>query len=77
MNERGVALILVILMISVIVAVTLHLNILSRSGIYEAANLGDGIQATCVAKSGFYAGEALLREDKNSFDSLNRQSIQQ
>ncbi len=71
MNDRGVALILVILMISVIIAVTLHLNILSRSGIYEAANLGDGIQAACVAKSGFYAGEALLREDKNSFDSLN------
>ncbi|MBW2600165.1 MAG: general secretion pathway protein GspK, partial [Deltaproteobacteria bacterium] len=35
-----------------------------------AANLGDGIQATCVAKSGFYAGEALLQGDKNSFDSL-------
>jgi len=71
MNDRGVALIIVILMISVIIAVTLHLNILSRSGIYEAANLGDGIRAAYVAKSGFYAGEALLREDKNSFDSLN------
>jgi len=71
MNDKGVALIVVILMISVIIAVTLHLNILSRSGIYEAANLGDGIRAAYVAKSGFYVGEALLREDKNSFDSLN------
>ena len=71
LNERGVALIIVIMMISVIIAVTLHLNILSRSGIYEAANLGDGIKATYIAKSGFYAGEALLREDKNSFDFLN------
>ena len=71
MNERGVALILVILMISIIIAVTLQLNISSRSEIYEAANLGDGIRATCAAKSGFYMGEALLAEDTNNFDSLN------
>ena len=71
MNDRGVALILVILMISIIIAITLQLNISSRSEIYEAANLGDGIRAAYAAKSGFYAGEALLHEDKNSFDSLN------
>ena len=71
MNNRGVALVLVILMISIIIAVTLQLNISSRSEIYEAANLGDGVRAACAAKSGFYAGEALLHEDKNSFDSLN------
>jgi len=56
MNDRGVALILVILMISIIVAITLQLNLASRSGIYEAANLGDGIRATHVAKSGFCMG---------------------
>ncbi|MBW2630659.1 MAG: general secretion pathway protein GspK [Deltaproteobacteria bacterium] len=71
MNDRGVALILVILMISIIVAITLQLNMASRSGIYEAANLGDGIRAACVAKSGFCMGEALLSEDKNDLDSLN------
>ena len=71
MNNRGVALVLVILMISIIIAITLQLNISSRSEIYEAANLGDGVRATCAAKSGFYMGEALLHEDKNSFDSLN------
>ena len=71
MNDRGVALILVILMISIIIAVTLQLNISSRSEIYEAANLRDGFRAAYAAKSGFYAGEALLHEDKNSFDSLN------
>ena len=69
-NDRGVALILVILMISVIVAVTLQLNISSRSEIYEAANIRDGIKLIYIAKSGFYGGEALLNEDKNSFDSL-------
>lgn len=71
MNNRGVALVLVILMISIIIAVTLQLNISSRSEIYEAANLRDGIRAACVAKSGFYKGEALLTEDTNTFDSLN------
>ncbi|MEA3486825.1 MAG: type II secretion system protein GspK [Thermodesulfobacteriota bacterium] len=71
MNDRGVALILVILMISTIIAITLQLNTASRSGIYEAANLGDGIRAACVAKSGFCMGEAILSEDKNDLDSLN------
>ena len=71
MNNRGVALILVILMISIIIAITLQLNISSRSEIYEAANLGDGIRAACAAKSGFYIGEALLAGDTNNFDSLN------
>jgi len=71
MNDRGVALVLVILMISIIIAVTLQLNISSRSEIYEAANLGDGIRAACAAKSGFYMGEALLIEDIRDLDSLN------
>ena len=71
LNDRGVALILVILMISIIIAVTLQLNISSRSEIYEAANLGDGIRAACAAKSGFYTGEALLIEDIRDLDSLN------
>ena len=71
LNNRGVALILVILMISVIIAVTLQLNISSRSEIYEAANLSDGIKLAYVAKSGFYVGEALLMGDINDFDSLN------
>lgn len=71
MNNRGVALIIVILMISIIVAVTLQLNVASRSEIYEAANLADTIRLTYIAKSGFNGGEALLVEDDNEFDSLN------
>lgn len=71
MNNRGVALIIVILMISIIVAVTLQLNVASRSEIYEAANLADTIRLMYIAKSGFNGGEALLVEDDNEFDSLN------
>jgi general secretion pathway protein K len=69
-NRRGVALILVLLMISIIVAVTIQLNRSMRSEVYEAANLSDGIRLRYVAQSGFYAGEALLLADKNSFDAL-------
>jgi general secretion pathway protein K len=57
-------------MISIIIAVTLQLNRSSRSEIYEAANLSDGIRLRVVAQSGFYAGEAILLADKNAFDAL-------
>ena len=69
-NRRGVALILVLLIISIIIAVTLQLNSDTRSEVYEAANLGDGIRLRYVAESGFYAGEALVLADKNAADTL-------
>jgi general secretion pathway protein K len=69
-NQRGIALILVLLMISIIVALTIQLNRSQRSEIYEAANLSDGIRLRYVAQSAFYAGEAILLMDKNAFDAL-------
>ncbi|OHE16427.1 MAG: hypothetical protein A2X96_04125, partial [Syntrophobacterales bacterium GWC2_56_13] len=72
-NRRGIALILVLLMLSIITAVTLQLNRDSRSEIYEAANLSDGIRLRYVAESGFYAAGAILLADKTSFDSLKEQ----
>ena len=69
-NQRGVALILVLLMVSIIVALTIQLNRSQRSEIYEAANLSDGIRLRYVAQSAFYAGEAILLTDKNAFDAL-------
>lgn len=70
LNQRGIALILVLLMISIIVAVTIQLNRSQRSEIYDAANLSDGIRLRYVARSAFYAGEAILLMDKNAFDAL-------
>jgi general secretion pathway protein K len=70
-NNSGIALIIVLLMISVIIAITLQLNIASRSEIYKAANLKDGIKLLYIAKSGFYTGEALLLKDDNDYDALN------
>lgn len=70
LNRRGVALILVLLVISIITALTVQLNRDTRSGAYEAANLGDGIRLLYIAESGFHVGEAILLADKNAFDAL-------
>jgi general secretion pathway protein K len=70
LNERGVALILVILIVSILVAVTLEMNRSSRAEVYDATNLSDSIKLIYIAKSGFHAGIGLLLMDKNNFDAL-------
>jgi len=70
-DNKGIALILVLLIISIIVAVTLQFNIASRSAVYGAADLADTFKLMYIAKSGFFGAEALLIEDDNEFDSLN------
>lgn len=69
-SNRGVALIVVILMVSVIVALTVDFNRSTRDGLYGTANLSDGIRLYYIAKSGFSGGEALLMQDQNNFDAL-------
>jgi len=69
-NRRGVALIIVLLMVSIIVALTIQFNRDTRSEVYGAANISDGIRLRYIAESGFYVGEALLLADKTSFDAL-------
>lgn len=72
LNDHGVALIIVILMVSIIVAVTLELSRSSRASIYESANVAGRVQMTYLAKSAFNAGAAVLLSDKNpNCDSLN------
>jgi len=63
-------LILVILIISIIVAMTIALNRSTRYEIYDAANLSDAIKLIYIAKSGFFIGEALLLADKTYYDAL-------
>lgn len=69
LNNRGVALILVLLMISIIIAITIQFTVTTRSELYEAANLRDSIKLLYIAKSGFNMGEALLYEDDKDVDS--------
>ncbi|NVL90263.1 MAG: type II secretion system minor pseudopilin GspK [Desulfobacterales bacterium] len=72
-NNRGVALILTILIISLIVALTLQFNTFTRADLHAAANLRDGIRLGYVAKSGFNYALAVLIEDasEGSIDSLH------
>jgi len=69
-NHRGIALITVILIISIIVAVAIELNRSARAAIYDAANISDGIKLTYIAKSGFYGAAALLTNNDNNYDTL-------
>ena len=69
-DNRGIALITVILIISILVAVAIELNRSSRATIYDAANLSDGIKLTYIAKSGFYGATALLTNTKTDYTTL-------
>jgi len=69
-NKRGVALITVLLIISILIAVTVELNRSSRAEIYAAAGISDGIKLAYIAKSGFYAGSTLLMSSPHDYVSL-------
>jgi len=71
-NNRGIALILTILIVSLVVSLTLQFNTSMRSSLYAAANLSDGIKLGCIARSGFNGALAVLYADGSSgvVDSL-------
>jgi general secretion pathway protein K len=71
-NQKGIALIIVILMLSIIVALTVQFSRASRSAVYDAANMSDGIRLRYVAKSGFNAAQALLLVNKDNYDTLTQ-----
>ena len=65
-DDKGMALIMTILIISLIVAVTLQFNTSMRSNLQAAVNLKDGIKLGCIARSGFNCALAVLHEDISS-----------
>ncbi|MFO7568449.1 MAG: type II secretion system minor pseudopilin GspK [Smithellaceae bacterium] len=70
LNNKGAAIITVILIISILVAAGLELNRASRLDVHDAANLSDGIRLAYVAKSGFYGAAALVLNARGDYDSL-------
>lgn len=72
-NNRGIALILTIMIISLIVTLTLQFNASMRSGLEETANIRDGVKMGYIAKSGFNYALAVLDMDtaEGSVDSLH------
>jgi len=72
LDNKGIALILTILIVSLVVSLTLQFNTSMRSNLYAAANLSDGIKLGCIARSGFQGALAVLYADGSSgaVDSL-------
>ena len=62
-NNRGMALLMTILVISLILVMTLRFNVSMRSSITNASNLQNGIALDNMAKSIFNSARALLSVD--------------
>ena len=72
-NNRGMALLLTILVISLILVITLRFNRAMRSSLTSASNLQDNIALDYMAKSVINAARAILALDaaESNFDSLH------
>ena len=68
-DNRGFALILTILIVSLVVVLTLQFNNSMWSDLYSSANLRDGIRLRFIARSGVNCALAVLSEDSSSSDS--------
>src|SRR5210317_264745 len=72
-NNRGMALLMTILIISLILIITLRFNSSMRSSLTNAANLQDTIALDNMAKSVFNSARAVLSVDaeESEFDTLH------
>jgi len=60
-NNRGMALLMTILIISLIMVVTLRFNMTMRSSLSSASNLQNNVSLDYMARSVFNAARAILR----------------
>lgn len=70
-DNRGVALIITILMLSIIVVLTLEFNRSMRENLHIAVNSKDTIMLNYLARSGYNLGLAVLDEDNRESDSFH------
>jgi general secretion pathway protein K len=69
-NNRGVALIITILMMAIIVVLTLQFNSSMRHELYGAVSSRDNVLLGYIAKSGYNLAITLLKEDDPASDSF-------
>jgi general secretion pathway protein K len=69
-NNRGVALIITILMMAIIVVLTLQFNSSMRHELYGAVSSRDNVLLGYIAKSGYNLALTLLKEDDPASDSF-------
>jgi len=70
-NEQGIALMLVLVIVSIMGYLVFDFSYLVRVDLSSAENYRNGTAAYFLAKSGIEAGRALLKENDNSYDSLS------
>jgi general secretion pathway protein K len=72
-NNRGMALMMTVLIISLILVITLRFNMSMRSSLTSASNLQDSVALDYMARSVFNAARAILSADaeESGFDSLH------
>ena len=72
-NQRGMALLMTILIISLIMVVTLRFNMTMRASLSGASNLQDNVTLDFMARSVFNATRAILSVDAedNGYDTLH------
>ena len=63
-NERGFALLLVLLVITLLVTMVVEFDYRTRIDLRSAGNLRDGLQATYLARAGIASAQAILKDDK-------------
>jgi len=63
-NQRGLALLLVLLVITLLVAMVVEFDYRTRIDLRAAGNLRDGLQATYLAKAGISAAQAVLKDEQ-------------
>jgi len=68
-NNRGIALLVTLSIITILVAVTLEMNRKIRSAVFSAAATRDRMTLLNMASSGIEIGKALLVKDKNDSDT--------
>lgn len=70
-NDRGMALLMTIMVITLLVAITAHFGLVVRREYFSSATFLDGEQLNTVVRSGLNIGAALVEADgkENSFDT--------
>lgn len=70
-NERGVALLIVLIVVSVLGYLVFDFSYFIRVNLSSAENFRNGTQAYFLSRSGIEACRALLKENKNSYDAFS------
>jgi len=69
-NERGVALVITLLIVTLVAVVVLDVNYLMRVDVHAAANFRDGIRSYYLAKSGVNLTQELFSRTVQEFEEL-------